>query len=222
MNLTVLENNEILAETNFTVETEWYYGISNSAYLYAGDFSLRYWPDDNEATVRLYYSSDETDVLNRFWERYAYYFDLNEADLENEKQHAEYSVSYKDSLVESIHIGEPIWERVFADFGDLVVNDSSSVGEIDLKFDSGATAFFHTNNLVLKNEIPYKTGSILYVTFSIDEDSDIELEIFCDNHKEENKLEEDPATYFESLFEVLDLPISLDEFEFVEHYVEGL
>lgn len=220
LNLTVMANNETLAENNFRIiEWRWFNieSFHTSSYLDAGDLGLNYWMDDNETHVVFYYLSNETGVLNRFWERYAYYFNLSEASLENEKQLANYSIFDKKARVVLLHEGKPVWERVFADAGELVVNDYSSVGKILLEFDSGATARLFTNNLKLEQIVPYKTGSELTVRLYIDADSDIELVIFLRNDEVDNRLEEGPSTYFVPIFEILDLPISPDKFEFVEH-----
>ena len=80
MNLTLLANAENLAKVNFTVKDKhWGFDESfhTSSYLNAGDLGLRYGRDDNVTHVVFYYLSNETGVLNRFWERYSFYFNLS-------------------------------------------------------------------------------------------------------------------------------------------------
>jgi hypothetical protein len=211
LNLSVVE--ESARKDQFDVEIGDRYNddefFETNSFLGGGSFDLSFGVGTNSTQYNYVYLSNETGRLNRFWERFGYYFNLSSPRLAQVKSSTRYDEDSRGK-----HFGgeievKPVWSRVAEDAGEEINRDISRVGVLDVEYNTTARFWLRTRYLQISTTLEGDVKCVLM----IDEDSDVELFIESDEKME------DPGACFTPIFEAVGIPESFrDAFKFEEEY----
>lgn len=175
------------------------------SFLGTGRFYMNYGSGTDSTHYHYEYLSNETGLLNTFWEKLGYYFNMSEARLEQEEQSIRYDEDGRGKHFGSMIDGKPIWSRVIEDCGVETGRDTSWVGEVLLEFDTGAEFRLRTYYLRISLVTECEDGAEVKATLRMDDETDIELEVVCEERVD------DPKEFFSTIFKVVGIPQSVLE-----------
>jgi len=173
------------------------------SFLSTGRFYMTYGSGTDSTHYHYEYLSNETGLLNTFWERFGYYFNLSETRLGEEEQSIRYDDDARGKHFGSYIDGKPIWSRVIEDCGVETKRDTSRVGEMWLEFDTGAEFGLRTDYLQIALVAEYGDGIEVKAILKMDNETDIELVIECKERID------NPKEFFTSIFEIVGIPQSV-------------
>lgn len=173
------------------------------SFLGTGRFYMTYGSGTDSTHYHYEYLSNETGLLNTFWERFGYYFNLSEARLGEEKQSIRYDDDARGKHFGSYIDGKPVWSRVIEDSGVETKRDTSRVGEILLEFDTGAEFGLRTDYLQISLVAESGDGTEVKAILKMDNETDIELIIECEERID------NPKDFFSSIFKIVGIPQSV-------------
>ena len=187
-----------------------YYEIDS--FLGGGRFDLSYGVGTDSTQYNFIYLSNETGRLNQFWDRFGYYFYLNESQLSRVVNGVRYDDDARGKHFGGYIDGKPVWNRLIEDAGEETQRDTSMVGVLDVRYDSGGRLWLRTKYLQITHIIKVN-GREVECLILIDEDSDIELSIECDEELD------NPNELFRSMFDSLGISDSiLNDFILEDRY----
>lgn len=202
--------NGLKVEVGDRINDDAYYEIDS--FLGGGRFDLSYGIGTDSTQYNFVYLSNETGRLNQFWERFGYYFNLSESELSQIEDGVRYDDDARGKHFGGMIDGKPVWDRVVEDAGDELQRDTSMVGVLDIRYDSGGRLWLRTKYLQISDVIEYD-GLGVECLIVVDGDSDIELCIECDEELD------DPNEVFRSMFTALGISdLILDDFILEENY----
>jgi hypothetical protein len=210
-NLSIVEeharNNQFDVEVGDRHTDDEYY--ETYSFLNGGRFHLSYGVDTDTTSYSYFYLSNETGRLNRFWERFGYYFNLSSSRLAQVKSSIMYDEDLSGKHFGGEIKGKPLWSRVIEDAGEEFSRDTSRVGVLEIEYNTTGRLWLRTKYLQISTTLD---GDVK-CTLIIDEDSDVRLFI------ESKEKIEDPRACFIPLFDAIGIPDSvLDDFKFEEDY----
>ena len=172
------------------------------SFLGSGRFYLSYGSDTNSTHYHYDYMSNDTGRLNEFWDRFGYYFNLSESELDKQAISTPYGEDSKGKDLGHGIEGKPIWSRVIEDCGVETSRDTSGVGELWLEFDSGAEFHLRTEYSRILYETQSEGVEVLMI-LKMDNETDIELFLECDERVK------NPVKLFHPIFEKIGIPVSV-------------
>ncbi|TFH14621.1 hypothetical protein E4H04_09885 [Candidatus Bathyarchaeota archaeon] len=207
---------DLAYKNGFTVEVgdryndDEYYEIDS--FLGGGRFALSYGIGTDSTQYNFIYLSNETGRLNQFWDRFGYYFNLSESELSVIENGVRYDEDSRGKHFGGMIDGKPVWDRVVEDAGDETLRDTSMVGVLDIRYDSGGRLWLRTKYLQISQVFRYE-GLEIECLVVVDGDSDVKLCVECDEELD------NPNELFRSMFTALGISDSiLDDFIFEENY----
>ena len=171
-------------------------------FLGSGRFYLSYGSDTNSTHYHYDYMSNDTGRLNEFWDRFGYYFNLSESELDKQAISTPYGEDSKGKDLGHGIEGKPIWSRVIEDCGVETSRDTSGVGELWLEFDSGAEFHLRTEYSRILYETQSEGVEVLMI-LKMDNETDIELFLECDERVK------NPVILFHPIYEKIGIPVSV-------------